>query len=269
MLNLLPNENELKEFTLKSDPEYYKGDDLFYLINGGADLYLEYGFKDVISASYENTTGLSFKIEIYQMLNDSAAYGIFSFNRGDKNISDQIGDAFIQQNDFLIFIKGNYYSVLTTNANKEEQKVDLWRIAKILNAKMSVSGKLPSLVTAYDTIAPHSIYLNGSIALSNIYLFDYTDIFHFSDGLFFKDNDASVFIFNYPSPEVCENTFQEVQNRLQTSTRFNEFEITEKGFSLINKKEQFLIFRSLESKIYVFMGKDKTNIENKMQSILQ
>ncbi|PLW98313.1 MAG: hypothetical protein C0591_04780, partial [Marinilabiliales bacterium] len=83
---LLPSKSELKGFELKSEPEYYHGDDLFYLINGGADIYLEYGFKDVISASYENETGLSFKAEIYQMLNDNASYGIFSFNRNDKMI---------------------------------------------------------------------------------------------------------------------------------------------------------------------------------------
>jgi hypothetical protein len=51
LTDLLPSINELEGFELKSEPEYYQGDDLFYLINGGADIYLEYGFKDVISAS--------------------------------------------------------------------------------------------------------------------------------------------------------------------------------------------------------------------------
>jgi len=266
---LLPSINELKGFELKTEPEYYQGDDLFYLINGGADIYLEYGFKDVISASYENETGLSFKAEIYQMLNDSAAYGIFSFNRNDKMIYHDIGDESIRQDDFLIFIKGHYYVVLTTQSNQKEQKVNLQAKARFIEAKIKGSGNVPLLVAEYDSLAPNAIYLRGSLALNNTYLFDYTDIFQFSDGLFFKQNDISTFIFNYPSSEICDQSFQKVKNRLQSSTRFLNFEETEVGFSLKDKKEQVLLFTSHKDRIYVFIGNNKPDMENQMKVILE
>jgi hypothetical protein len=269
LLQLLPNTSELMGFDLKSEPEYYQGDDLFYLINGGADIYLEYGFKDVISASYENEKGVGFKAEIYQMLNDSAAYGIFSFNRNDKTIYHDIGDESIRQDDFLIFIKGHYYVVLTTQSNQEVQHIDLLKKAKMISAKLKVSGSLPSLVAEYDQIAPNAIYLRGNLALSNIYLFDFTDIFQFSDGLYFKDTDVSTFFFNYPSPEVAEKTFQKVKTRLQNSTRFQNFEETDTGFSLTDKKDQVLLFTSHENRIYVFIGSDKTNTEQQLKALLK
>ncbi|MCB2206846.1 MAG: hypothetical protein KQH67_01010 [Bacteroidetes bacterium] len=266
---LLPSKSELKGFELKSEPEYYQGDDLFYLINGGADIYLEYGFKDVISASYENKTGLSFKAEIYQMLNDSAAYGIFSFNRNDKTIYHDIGDESIRQDDFLIFIKGRYYVVFTTQSNSEEQKVKLLAKARLTEAHIKGSGNVPDLISDYESLAPHAIYLRGPLAVNNIYLFDYTDIFQFADGIFFKQNDISTFIFNYPSAEIYDQSFQKVKNRLQSSTRFLNFEETEIGFSLNDKKGQLLLFTSHNNRIYVFIGKNITDIENHVKIIFE
>ncbi len=269
MIQLLPGAVELKGFELKSEPEYYQGDDLFFLINGGADVYLEYGFKDVISASYENETGLGFKAEIYQMLNDSAAYGIFSFNRSNRTIYHDIGDESIRQNDFLIFIKGHYYIVLTTQSNQEEQLVNLLAKAKLIEAKIKVSGAVPVLVAEYNSLVKNTIYIRGNLALSNIYLFDYSDIFQFSDGLFLKQNDISAFIFNYPSPEISEKTFQKVKSRLTSSTRFLNSEENIDGFSLEDKKEQLILFISRENRIYTFIGKNKANIEDLMKVILE
>lgn len=269
LLQLLPGTSELKGFDLKNAPEYYQGDDLFYLINGGADIYLEYGFKDVISASYEDAEGGGFKAEIYQMLDDSAANGIFSFNRNEKTIYHDIGDESIRQDDFLIFIKGHYYVVLTTQSNKEVQHIDLLKKAKMISTKLKVSGSLPTLVAEYNQLAPNAIYLRGNLALSNIYLFDFTDIFQFSDGLYFKGNDVSIFIFNYPSTESCELIFQKVKNRLQSSTRFLDFEETETGFSLADKKSQIIEFTSRNNRIYVFIGENKADMENQVKIILE
>lgn len=269
LLNLLPATDEVNGFELIEKPEYYKGDDLFFLINGGADIYLEYGFKDVISATYKNEPGLSFKVEIYQLLHDSAAYGIFSFNRGDKPLSHEIGDECIHEKDFLIFIKANYYIVLTTQFNYETQKVNLVEKAKLIAAKIKGSGSLPLLVAEFDQLAPNHTYLLGNLALSNIYLFDFTDIFQFADGLFFIQNDVSTFVFNYPSDEITEKTFQKVKTRLQNSSRFLNFKETETGFYLTDKKEQFLIFTSHKNRIYVLIGKNKVDIEDLMKIILE
>ena len=269
LLKLLPSAEELQGYEMKNEPEYYQGDDLFYLINGGADIYMEYGFKDVISASYEDEKGDGFKAEIYQMSNDSAAYGIFSFNRNEKTIYHDIGDESVRQDDFLIFIKGHYYVVLTTQSNQEVQHIDLLKKAKMISTKIKVSGSLPTLVAEYDQLALNAIYLRGNLALSNIYLFDFTDIFQFTDGLYFKRNDVSVFIFNYPSTEACELRFQKVKNSLQSSTRFLDFEETETGFSLADKKSQIIQFTSRNNRIYVFIGENKLDMESQEKIILE
>ena len=256
LMNLLPTGEQLNSFELKAEPEYYQGDDLFFLINGGADIYLEYGFKDVISASFANKTGQNFKAEIYQMLNDSATYGIFSFNSGKKAVTHNIGDACIIQNDFLIFIKGNYYTVLTTSSNKEEQQLNLVGIAEAISDKIEISGFLPKLVADQKDIALNPVYFLGNLALSNKYLFDHSDIFQFSDGLLIEKDNFRTFIFNYPSPEDCAEAFVRVKNKLQFSSRYTDLKDNTNSFILTDKKGNTLLFNKTEQNITVEIEAD-------------
>lgn len=269
LLSLFPSSEEMQGFEIINEPEYFQGDDLFFLINGGADIYLEYGFKDVISVSFENEQKLRFKAEIYQMQNDSAAYGIFSFNRNDRKIYHDIGDESIRQNDYVIFIKGPYYVVLTTQANQEEQKINLPGKAKRIAAKIKGSGAVPLLVSEYDSLAPSAIYLRGNLALSNIYLFDYTDVFQFLEGIYFQKHGVSAFIFQYPSSEAVEKVLEKSKIRFQSSTRFHNFKENETGFEIMDKKEQLVRFISKDDRTYVFIGNDRNEMEKCILSILQ
>ena len=259
LMNLLPAGEQLKSFELKAEPEYYQGDDLFLLINGGADIYLEYGFKDVISASFANKTGQNFKAEIYQMLDDSATYGIFSFNSGKRVVTHNIGDACIIQNDFLIFIKGNYYTVLTTNSNKEEEQLNLVEFAEVMSDKIETFGILPNLVAEHKDITLNPVYFLGNLALSNKYLFDHSDIFQFSDALLIENNNVRTFIFNYPSPEAYAEAFIQVKNKLQSSSRYTYYIDDKDSFMLTDKKGNTLLFKQTKQSIKVDIEATRTN----------
>lgn len=60
--------------------ESYAGRALFGYINGGAELYLEYGFKK-LGRQEVQYAGERFVVEIYQMAGPNEAYGIFSVQR--------------------------------------------------------------------------------------------------------------------------------------------------------------------------------------------
>lgn len=55
----------------------YDGNSLWGYINGGADIYLEYGFRQAFVQEIRYNSKL-YKIEIYQMTDLESAYGIFS-----------------------------------------------------------------------------------------------------------------------------------------------------------------------------------------------
>ncbi|MCK5095106.1 MAG: hypothetical protein KAR18_10290, partial [Spirochaetes bacterium] len=60
----LPGTNEIREWKEDGSPCKYKGEDLYSYINGGAEIYHEYGFKQVIVQDYTRKNGKSIALEI-------------------------------------------------------------------------------------------------------------------------------------------------------------------------------------------------------------
>ncbi len=69
-----------EEITHPYPADVYPGDYLFDYINGGAPLYLEYGFHEVASQELE-THGRTYIFDVYRMASPLAAWGIFSVRR--------------------------------------------------------------------------------------------------------------------------------------------------------------------------------------------
>ena len=63
------------------NPDFYNAKQLYGYINGGAELYLEYGFKQV-SAQRCTNGEFELQVDIYEMVSPEAAFGIFSILRG-------------------------------------------------------------------------------------------------------------------------------------------------------------------------------------------
>ncbi len=72
----LPGQNELPDMEI-SRQELFVGSELWGLINGGADLYYEYGF-DRMALQEFRWQGEEFRLELYRMSSPLAAMGIFS-----------------------------------------------------------------------------------------------------------------------------------------------------------------------------------------------
>ena len=68
--------------------EVYAGESLFGFMNGGAELYLEYGFDSL--AVQKITVGASeYQSIVYKMSDSAAAYGIHSVTRHQQKAFDQ------------------------------------------------------------------------------------------------------------------------------------------------------------------------------------
>lgn len=130
-LNIFAQSNEI--FPKLTGPEIpgakitreqnFDGSGLWGYINGGADIFLEYGFENLLLQEIE-ISNYRFKVEFYRMNNPESAFGIYSAShyrcgrRSGKLQFNCITDYQIQ------FAKGNYYvSIINTNGSPEEQKI--------------------------------------------------------------------------------------------------------------------------------------------------
>ncbi len=86
--------------------ELFVGKKLFDYMNGGAELYLAYGFVEIAVWNYQ-TAGNKATVEIYQMGGPAEAFGIFSHaSRGDPV---DVGVPAVLARGMLSFHKGSLY----------------------------------------------------------------------------------------------------------------------------------------------------------------
>jgi len=73
------NDNEFPGLKV-TETKIYDGGSLWGYMDGGADLYLEYGFQKLTSQTV-TCDDVSFQVDIFEMNNPLSAFGIYSVNR--------------------------------------------------------------------------------------------------------------------------------------------------------------------------------------------
>jgi len=149
----------------------FNGSALWGYINGGADLYLEYGFNNLRVESIK-LEGLEFTVNIYQMKDAAAAFGIFSVSR--FNCTGKISGLNISclSPYQLQFVKSQYYiSIINETGDSKARETDL-KLARILSAK--IKGKdfeVPEIFTKkeFEGSFEQAKFMKGKLGLENGY----------------------------------------------------------------------------------------------------
>lgn len=117
----------------------FTDESLYGYINGGAELYLEYGFDTLIVAEFE-CVGRHIKTEAYRMKDPEAAFGIFSVSRFRCNGGAMLTEHLCRSAYQLQFAKGPYYvSIINDTGSEADQKL---------------SGQIASLIIGSITDPP-------------------------------------------------------------------------------------------------------------------
>ncbi len=244
---------------MKDSVETYTGDDLFLYINGGADLYLEYGFEEVSTCKYLNYAGNNIHIDIYQMTDESSAYGIFSINSSVHGKPVDFGTKSLLYDYYLDIWKGNYFIRCIAN-KKENGMVDTLQLfARHIDEKIDVKGNLPLLTSAFklDGVEFKSVkYVKGIIGLGNVFNFGHGSISGFQEGLIGKWEDKMIFVFAYADDYKSREWFYSAKGKMQMSEKFSDYLKVEDGFTVKDKSGNFLCFKSYKRFMLLIKGMD-------------
>ncbi|MDZ7767485.1 MAG: DUF6599 family protein [Melioribacteraceae bacterium] len=103
--------------------EIYVGEELWGLINGGADLYLEYGLDRTLLQEVVHN-GKNYRIEVYGMTNIDAAFGIYSINKFNCGITDTLTKYICITPHQLQSAVGRFYiSISNQSGDKRRSKI--------------------------------------------------------------------------------------------------------------------------------------------------
>ena len=151
--------------------EYYNGESLWGLINGGADIYLEYGFDKMVIQEIETKDDI-FRIEIYRMKNHEAAFGIYSINRYKCDLSDSL-TKYICITDYQVQgAVGRFYISIANEKGKESSKTyNLNLFEKILEKINELPFHLPEHFDneRYAKYVKELKLISGPLGIQNSY----------------------------------------------------------------------------------------------------
>lgn len=119
-----------------SPPLYFKGESLFGYIDGGADIYLEYGFSGLTVSQFEYMKG-RYKVEIYKMNGPEEAFGIFSISRFHCRQRPAFSTYTCQNKYQLLICSGSYYISIINEAGSKADSAASILIGEKIVAKIA------------------------------------------------------------------------------------------------------------------------------------
>ena len=243
----LPDGNAALGWAKDGEPQEYEGEELYAYIDGGAEIYQEYGFRRVIIQDYKDAKGKSVSLEIFEMGTPAAAFGMFSFKRSGSGKTVTLGTGAELEAYYLNFWKGRFLVTLTGFDEAPETIDGLMAVAGIVDSKVRDTGETPGLVDALPGkgLNPGSVkYLKGLLGLNNIYSFATARGLSFTEavrGVY--ENGATLLILDYGTAEARARAWLDLKAFLSRSDRFKPVGIDGAGaFMIQDGKGQYLCF---------------------------
>ena len=133
---------------LAPEETVYNPTNLFDVIDGAADLYLEYDFVDLHIGRYAKGE-LEIKVEIYKHGSSSDAFGIFSQERfADYHFIDLGVQGYLEKGA-LNFLSGIYYVKISTIQEGAAAQDAILLIAKAVDKHLKQSKAWPTMLATF------------------------------------------------------------------------------------------------------------------------
>ncbi|MGQ9619036.1 MAG: DUF6599 family protein [Candidatus Aminicenantia bacterium] len=127
---------------LSEPPKLFTPEKLYEHINGAAEAYFSFGFKELLVAYFWKDNS-SLTLEIYNMGNPMNAFGIYSIERSPFYEFIEIGNHGYTDGENLFFIIGSYYIKILCNECGENSLPEILSFAKGITEKVQAKGSLP------------------------------------------------------------------------------------------------------------------------------
>lgn len=226
-------------------PDIFKGNDLYGHINGGAELFLEFGFEDLSIQKYRKGE-IEISLELYKMENATAALGIYLMKAGRESPNQKISARNTFNPHQLLLTAGRYYIQINSFSGDK----DLIPLMVLLGKKVivQIDTTAPPEVLSYlpekDLIRGSQLIFRGPYGLQKIYTMGKGDILLLGGKIFGISGDYGI---------SAENQYT------QLVIRYGEVAEAKKAFNNLNKNldsyiksiyqdESILIFKDYKQK---------------------
>jgi hypothetical protein len=142
-------------WTLTLEGPVYNSNNLWDIIDGAADLFLEYGFVDLHIGRYIDADSIEVKAELYRHATDIDAFGMYSQERDTSYNFIPMGVQGYLQQGVLNFLTGSYYIKLSTYQTGDKAQHALQTIAQALVDHLKQQNDKPKLFQIFPQGLPN------------------------------------------------------------------------------------------------------------------
>jgi hypothetical protein len=257
---LLPTANEIENWERNLDFEEYMGEDLFFYINGGAEIYHEYGFERVIVQDYASKSGKSASLEVYQMSTPQSAFGMYSFKSTGRGLALDLGHGSKLQDYYLNFWKGPYL-VTITGFDAEKETIDgIKAIAHAVDTKIEnqTTREMPGIYARLprENLDAQSVkYFRGHLGLVNSYPFARSDIFKVQDGIKGTYADSyDIYILEYQNAGESRSVFDGAKEGFKAEPKYQNMTSSEDRLDLEDDSGRRIVVEPFRAFILILIG---------------
>jgi hypothetical protein len=217
LADLLPGNGEVQGWTKHRSMQHFVGEDLYEYIDGGAEIYHEYGFIQVAIQDYLSGEEKSVSVEIFEMASPGSAYGMYTFKTGTKGKIIRVGNDAQLDDYYMNFWKGSFLVTLTGFDETEETRQGLLAIAANVDSKMPAGGEKPRILSFLpeEDLKTRSLeYFTGYLGLRSSHPFFSLRITGFEEGIKGDySGNFSLFLFRYSDTEECQKGFENTKGQ--------------------------------------------------------
>lgn len=135
---------QIKGWQAEGKDEIYDRETIYKHINGGAELYLAYGFQEVLVRRYAGPGDNEIVLDIYDMGSPADAFGVFNSEREDDDAG--IGQGSEYGSGLMRFWKDRYFvSILAVGDDKTAEPI-IMELGRAAAAAIKSNGPLPDML---------------------------------------------------------------------------------------------------------------------------
>ncbi len=174
---ILPADNAIAGWKKIDAPKRFVQADLYGYIDGGAELFLEYGFVQLTVQKYRNGAD-DVTIEAYRMIDPAAAVGVYLMKAGKETPVAGFRERHTANKYQILYCRGPYFVIVNNLSGKEALVPVGVKFAAAVASKLPVAAPVPELrMLPPAGLVPGSARLvRGAYGLQSVYTLGDGDI---------------------------------------------------------------------------------------------
>lgn len=130
--------------SLPDDHKVYDRESLYDYIDGGAELYLSYDFRRLVSRRYVREGEPDVIVDLFDMGDSQNAFGVFLHSR--EVVESRFGQGSQYTEGLLLFWKGRYYVSVLASPETAASRGATFELARRIDASILEDGRIPDVV---------------------------------------------------------------------------------------------------------------------------